>query len=121
MTADLIYYPDSEPGITRVRRGRGFSYIAADGARIDDLTERKRLAAMAVPPAYKNVWMSPIDHGHLRATGRDDRGRKQYLYHPDWRQLREERKFEQLPDVGAALPTIRRWIERNLTGDVGNL
>ncbi|MDA8585035.1 DNA topoisomerase IB [Rhodobacteraceae bacterium] len=116
----IIFFPDTEPGISRIRRGRGFSYLAADGTRIDDQQERKRLASMAVPPAYKNVWMCPFDEGHLRATGRDDRGRKQYLYHPDWRRLREEKKFDHLADVGAALPAMRRWIERHLGGEVGD-
>ncbi len=116
----LTYYPDSEPGIFRSRRGRGFSYVAADGTRIDNVQERERLAAMAVPPAYEDVWMSPIAHGHLLATGRDIKGRKQYLYHPDWRRLRDEKKFEHLPKVGETLPELRRWIDRQLAGDVGD-
>lgn len=115
----LIYYPDKEPGVRRSRQGRGFSYFTADGARIDDASERKRLNAIAVPPAYEDVWMSPLINGHLLATGRDEKGRKQYIYHPDWRQLRETRKFDNLANVGASLPKLRGWIERQLRGELG--
>ena len=104
----LIYYPDSEPGITRRRQGRGFSYIAVDGTRIDNGRERKRLAALAVPPAYEDVWISPKINGHLQATGRDSRDRKQYRYHPDFRAAREADKYDHLADFGQALPGIRR-------------
>ncbi|WP_224823214.1 DNA topoisomerase IB [Cognatishimia sp. MH4019] len=115
----LTYYPDNRPGIARKRRGRGFSYIAPDGTRIEDATERKRLAAMAVPPAYEDVWMSPLPDGHLLATGRDAAKRKQYRYHPDWTAARSETKFDQLGAFGEVLPRIRRWITINLSEDIG--
>lgn len=78
---DLVYYPDSEPGIRRRRQGRGFSYLAPDGTRIDAREERNRIEALAVPPAYEDVWICPLPAGHLQATGRDARLRKQYRYH----------------------------------------
>ncbi len=116
----LVYYPDSNPGITRRRRGRGFSYMSPEGDRITDKAERARLTALAVPPAYHDVWMAPLANAHLLATGRDDRGRKQYRYHPDWTAARDQTKFDMLPRVGAALPGLRRWIAENLKGTPGS-
>ncbi len=115
----LVYYPDSNPGIARRRCGRGFSYIAPDGTRIDDPEERSRLAALAVPPAYEKVWMAPMAQAHLLATGRDARGRKQYRYHPQWSAVRQQRKFDVLPQIADALPALRRWISDRLKGDPG--
>lgn len=117
----LVYYPDSRPGIRRKRHGRGFTYLAADGTRIDCARERARLKALAVPPAYEDVWMSPLANGHLQATGRDARRRKQYRYHPDWTKARSDGKFDQLATFGATLPALRRWIADRLTGEVGDL
>ena len=111
---DLIYYPDDRPGISRRRAGRGWSYRAADGTTIDDDRERRRIAALAVPPAYENVWISPERRGHLQATGYDARRRKQYRYHTDWSAWRSRTKFEALPAFGEALPALRRRIERTL-------
>lgn len=116
----LVYYPDDRPGISRRRCGRGFSYIAPDGTTIDDRTERQRLAALAVPPAYDQVWISPREDGHLQATGRDTRARKQYRYHPDWTAHRAQAKFDDLVTFGAALPRIRRRIARDLDGEAGD-
>ena len=116
----LVYYPDSRPGIRRKRAGRGFSYLAPDGTSIDDKEERARLASMAVPPAYRDVWMSPKSNGHLWATGRDARERKQYRYHPDWRAEREATKYDDLAAFGAALPKIRRKLRRQLSDDPGS-
>ena len=115
----LVYYPDSNPGILRRAQGRGFSYLAPDGTRITDRAERDRLAALAVPPAYRDVWMAPMPNAHLLATGRDARGRKQYRYHPDWTAARDRTKFDTLADVGHALPRLRRWITQNLGGAAG--
>jgi DNA topoisomerase-1 len=111
---NLTYYPDDRPGISRHRCGRGFSYRAPDGTRIDDPKERARIEALAVPPAYEDVWICPLDLGHLQATGRDARARKQYRYHPDWRAWRDAQKFDQLATFGAALPALRRRIRRDL-------
>ncbi len=116
----LVFYPDSRPGITRRRHGRGFAYIAPDGTSIDDVTERERLAAMAVPPAYEKVWMTPKANGHLWATGFDARSRKQYRYHPDWTETRSQAKFDALADFGKALPEIRRIVARDLRKEPGD-
>ncbi|EAR52914.1 putative DNA topoisomerase I protein [Oceanicola granulosus HTCC2516] len=117
---DLVYYPDDRPGITRRRCGRGFTYLAPDGTRIEQARERKRIEALAVPPAYERVWISPRRNGHLQATGKDSRARKQYRYHPDWRAWREATKFESLAAFGDALPAIRRRIRADLAGEVGD-
>lgn len=119
--AGLVYFPDSRPGIRREKRGRGFAYFNPDGVRITDADERSRLASLAVPPAYGDVWICPRADGHLQATGRDARGRKQYRYHPDWTSFRSETKFSQLPDFGAALPRIRRRVDADLRGEAGEL
>ena len=115
----LVYYPDSRPGIRRERRGRGFSYIAPDGTRIDDERERQRIAALGVPPAYEDVWICPVVEGHLQATGRDARSRKQYRYHPQWTEFRSRQKYDQLVPFGFALPRLRRRIAVDLAGEVG--
>jgi DNA topoisomerase-1 len=119
MPDGLIYYPDDRPGITRRRQGRGFCYLAADGTRIDRGPERERLERMAVPPAYRRVWMSPLPNGHLLATGFDARSRKQYRYHPDWSAARAETKFASLAEFGALLPRIRRRVARDLAAEAG--
>ncbi len=119
MTAGLTYYPDDQPGITRRRCGRGFTYIGTDGTTIDDASERARLKALAVPPAYDDVWMSPLTNGHLLATGRDTKQRKQYRYHPDWTAAKAQTKFDRLIDFGHRLPRIRRRLRRDLTIEVG--
>ena len=116
----LVYYPDDRPGIARRRCGRGFTYIAADGTTIDDAVERSRLAALAVPPAYQDVWICPRPDGHLQATGRDARRRKQYRYHPEWTAWRAHRKFGHLVEFGEALPRLRRRVARDLSGDAGD-
>ncbi|MCF7698224.1 DNA topoisomerase IB [Loktanella sp. M215] len=118
--ADLVYYPDSEPGIRRRRAGRGFSYTAADGTRIDDTAERDRIAAIAVPPAFEDVWISPLLRGHLQATGLDDRERKQYRYHADWTEHHAQLKFEKLAAFAESLPQLRRWIGSRLRGPIGD-
>ncbi|WP_342078652.1 DNA topoisomerase IB [Yoonia sp. SS1-5] len=117
--AGLIYFPDTKPGFARKRRGRGFSYLDTDGRLITDRTVRQRLAALAVPPAYESVWMCPVENGHLLATGRDERGRKQYVYHPDWTAFRAQSKFDDLPAFGHALPRIRRRVQTDLQEDAG--
>ncbi|MGR3513514.1 MAG: DNA topoisomerase IB [Paracoccaceae bacterium] len=112
----LRYYTDENPGFTRRRSGRGFSYLDIDGAVISDPGEKARLAALAVPPAYEDVWLSPFANGHLLATGRDEKGRKQYIYHERWRAARDAEKFADLAEVGATLPKLRRWIAERLKG-----
>lgn len=116
-SAELVHYSDDNPGISRRRCGRGFTYLAPDGARITDPAERARLAAIAVPPAYRDVWMAPFPQAHLWATGRDEAGRKQYLYNPAWTARRAETKFDRLARFAGHLPALRRWIARHLGGD----
>nr|WP_221229218.1 DNA topoisomerase IB [Rubricella aquisinus] len=115
----MIYYPDTRPGITRRRAGRGWSYTAPDGTRIDAETERARLNALAVPPAYEDVWLCPEPLGHLQATGRDARARKQYRYHPDWATYRARAKYDGLAAFGERLPALRRRIAEGLRADAG--
>lgn len=110
----LEYYPDSRPGIRRERRGTGFSYLAPDGTRIRDASMRQRLSDLAVPPAWEDVWICPLDKGHLQATGRDVKARKQYRYHPDWSAFRAQQKFAHLSEFGEKLPSLRRRILRDL-------
>jgi DNA topoisomerase I len=112
--AGLRYVTDARPGVRRQRAGRGFTYIGPDGGRITDPDRLAWFKRLAIPPAWTDVWIAPIKRGHLQATGRDARGRKQYRYHPRWREVRDEAKFERLIEFGRALPRIRRRAERDL-------
>jgi len=114
-TIGLTYVSDTEPGIRRLRRGKGFCYRLPDGALLDDEKERRRIAALGLPPAYEEVWICLDPRGHLQATGYDSRGRKQYRYHPDWQSFRSELKYDQLIRFGEALPRIRRKVKRDLS------
>ncbi len=120
MNSDLVYVTDADPGISRRRRGRGFSYIAPDGTTIARGKERQRIEALAVPPAYEDVWICPKINGHLQATGRDARLRKQYRYHPEWSAAQAATKYDKLQDFAEALPRIRRRVDRDLEDDVGD-
>lgn len=111
----LVFVSDDSPGYTRRRRGKGFSYYDEEGRVIRDAKERARLAALAVPPAWVDVWLCPTPKGHLQATGRDARSRKQYRYHPDFRAYREGLKFDQLAQFGRALGGIRKTLDRILS------
>jgi len=113
-SAGLRYVRDDRPGIRRVKRRGGFSYVAPGGKPIHDETELGRIRKLAIPPAYADVWISPDPRGHLQATGRDARGRKQYRYHPRWREVRDETKFDRMIAFAKALPTIRAAIARDL-------
>ena len=112
--AGLRYASDDRPGITRRRRGRGYSYRDASGDAIRDTTRLRRIRALAIPPAWTEVWICPDPNGHLQATGRDARGRKQYRYHARWRATRGEDKFERMLAFAAALPRIRRRCDADL-------
>ncbi|XWO45528.1 DNA topoisomerase IB [[Pseudomonas] boreopolis] len=112
--AGLVYVSDDQPGIRRRRAGKGFSYHDADGARIADRETLQRIRALAIPPAYTEVWICRRADGHLQATGRDTRRRKQYRYHPDWAQVRGDGKFERVAAFGRALPKLRRRLRRDL-------
>jgi DNA topoisomerase I len=112
--AGLRYVSDRMPGIRRQRRGRAFSYIGTDGKPIRDEGELQRIRSLAVPPAYEDVWICPNPLGHLQATGIDARGRKQYRYHPRWREIRDETKFHRMLDFAKALPRIREAVDVEL-------
>ena len=112
--AGLRHVTDEGPGIIRRRRGRGFQYIAPDGATITDRDERRRIDALAIPPAWTDVWICPVPNGHIQATGRDVRGRKQYRYHPRWREVRDETKYHRMAAFASALPRIRRRVDRDM-------
>jgi DNA topoisomerase I len=118
--ARLRYVADGEPGLTRRRRGLGFSYHDAAGARVDEPAVRERIRALAIPPAWEDVWICRDGRGHLQATGRDEAGRKQYLYHPRWREVRDRVKFDGLVAFGRALPSIRRRLRRDLSSAPGS-
>ncbi len=110
----LVYTSDDKPGIQRLRKGEAFIYRAVDGKHLRDAAELKRIRSLAIPPAYEGVWICPLPHGHLQATGRDARGRKQYRYHPEWRTARDADKFEHMLAFGRALPKIRRQVKAHL-------
>lgn len=112
--ADLVYVTDDEPGIRRKGSGRGFSYVAPDGHTIRDEATLARIRALAIPPAYTDVWISPEPRGHLQATGRDQKGRKQYRYHPRWAEARGETKYERLAAIARQLPRLRARVEADL-------
>jgi DNA topoisomerase-1 len=112
--ARLRYSSDRRRGITRRRAGRGFTYLDADGSAIRDPRVLDRIRRLAIPPAWTDVWICPDPAGHLQATGRDARGRKQYRYHQRWRSTRDRAKFERILAVARVLPKIRRRCDRDL-------
>ncbi len=112
--AGLRYVCDDQPGITRRRSGDGFAYLEPDGSRVTDRELLDRIRKLAIPPAWTDVWICRQRNGHLQATGRDARGRKQYRYHPDWQQLRGQVRFARLADFGQALPRLRRRLRHDL-------
>ena len=112
--AGLRYVHCDAPGVRRLKRGTGFAYAAPGGARIKDPAVLERIRKLAIPPAWTDVWICPSERGHLQATGRDARGRKQYHYHPSFRRLREENKYARLPSFAKALPRIRRKVRADL-------
>jgi DNA topoisomerase-1 len=113
-TTGLVYSSDAGPGITRVRRGRGFAYRSPSGRPLRDPATLRRIARLAVPPAWTDVWISPNPRGHLQATGRDARRRKQFRYHPRWTAMRDADKFAHLVGFCRVLPQIRRRVARDL-------
>ena len=113
-SAGLRYVDDRRPGISRVRHGARISYCGPDGRAIRDRETLTRIRSLAVPPAWRDVWICPDAHGHVQATGRDARGRKQYRYHPRWREVRDGNKYERMIAFGRALPLIRTRVEKDL-------
>jgi len=112
--AGLRYVSDTSPGIRRKRSGTGFTYVGQDGKRITDQKTVERIRKLAIPPAYTDVWICPMPNGHLQATGRDARGRKQYRYHPRWREVRDETKFGRMVAFSEVLPRLRARVEADL-------
>jgi DNA topoisomerase-1 len=113
--AGLRYVTDDEPGIRRQKRGKGFTFLDPQGKTIKDEKTLERIQKLAIPPAWTDVWICPRPNGHLQATGRDARGRKQYRYHANWREVRDETKFGRMIAFGDALPKIRERIDRDMS------
>ncbi len=110
----LRYVSDSLPGIRRERAGHGFRFVGVRGRPVRDAETLARIHGLVIPPAWTDVWICPFANGHLQATGRDARGRKQYRYHPRWREVRDEEKYGRMLAFGAALPRMRRRVRRDL-------
>ena len=115
MTRLRTVSPDS-PGWTRRRSGRGFTYLDEHGERLPD-EDAERVRSLAIPPAWQDVWICPAANGHIQAVGTDDAGRRQYLYHPDWRTQQDELKFERILEASRRLPEVRRRVTRDLHRD----
>jgi DNA topoisomerase-1 len=114
MSGALCYVDDGQPGITRRRHGRYWQYFDPHGKRIADRGEIDRLNAIGLPPAYRDAWFCPRPGGHIQAIGYDDRGRKQYRYHPDFREKREAAKYDRCADFGRVLPRLRKRVAADL-------
>lgn len=114
VSAGLVYVSDTEPGITRRRTGKGFSYRDVQGRTVKDKEVLARIRALAIPPAYTDVWICADPDGHIQATGRDARGRKQYRYHPRFREIRDSTKYERMLDFAAALPALRARVDEDM-------
>ncbi|MBL8691832.1 MAG: DNA topoisomerase IB [Rhodospirillaceae bacterium] len=112
--AGLVYVSDDDPGYTRRKSGTGFAYLSPDRRRVADRAMLRRLRGLAIPPAWTDVWIGSNADGHLLATGRDGKGRKQYIYHPRFRAMRDEAKYERLIDFAGLLPRIRETVARHM-------
>jgi len=112
--AGLRYVSDQSPGLRRKRVGKGFTYTASDGRTIRDAETIRRIRRLAIPPAWTDVWICPDPRGHLQSTGRDARGRKQYRYHPGWREVRDAVKYDRMLAFAESLPKIREQTDRDL-------
>ena len=115
--AGLVYVSDTLPGYRRERIGKRFRYFLPDERQLKARAELKRIAQLAIPPAYEEVWVCMDPRGHLQATGRDARGRKQYRYHGGWRSIRDDAKFDRMSTFAEALPRLRRRVARDLALD----
>jgi DNA topoisomerase-1 len=113
-SAGLRYVSDDKPGLARKRAGKGFRYVDGAGGAVRDAATLARIRGLAIPPAWTHVWICPLPLGHIQATGRDARGRKQYRYHPRWREVRDEAKYDRMMAFGAALPKVRERTTRDL-------
>lgn len=113
-TVGLVYVSDEEPGIRRKKSGKGFTYLRSDGKKVEDKATLARIRSLAIPPAYTDVWICPKVSGHIQATGRDAKGRKQYRYHPAFREVRESTKYEHMLAFARGLPAIRKTIDEHM-------
>jgi DNA topoisomerase I len=113
-SAGLTYVSDEEPGIRRLKAGKGFRYERPGGAKLEDAATLKRIRKLAIPPAYTDVWICSKANGHIQATGRDAKGRKQYRYHPDFREVRESAKYEHMMAFAQALPAMRAKVAEHM-------
>src|ERR1700761_5041045 len=113
----LRYVSDTSPGYLRKRAGTVFSYYDKTGKRITDAAVIRRIKSIGIPPAYESVWICPSPSGHIQATGLDARGRKQYRYHPKWRELRDQNKYEHIMQFAAALPALRKRATSDMKRD----
>ncbi|MGQ7846428.1 DNA topoisomerase IB [Granulosicoccus sp. 3-233] len=114
MADGLVYARLDEPGYTRVRRGRGFSYLGLSGKPLKRQSLIDYCRSLVIPPAWEEVWISPIQNAHVLGTGLDEAGRKQYLYHPEWSRIRSARKFDDLLSFGKCLPALRKQLEQDM-------
>ena len=110
----LRYITDTSPGIRRKRTGSGFHYVNSDGKRVRKSEDLQRIKSLVIPPAWQDVWISPTANSHLQATGRDSRGRKQYRYHPKWREVRDQTKYDRMLAFGRVLPALRAQVQKDL-------
>lgn len=106
--AGLLYTHLNVPGITRKRTGKSFAYFDPKNKRIKDAETIQRISSLVIPPAYRDVWINPSPRGHIQATGKDDRGRLQYRYHPKWREVRDQNKYDRLISFGRMLPKLHQ-------------
>src|SRR5688572_18775393 len=113
-SAGLIYVTDEQPGIRRLGAPKRFRYVGPNNRPVSDEITLARIKRLAIPPAWTEVWICTKQNGHLQATGRDARGRKQYRYHPHWRQTRDETKYNRMIDFARLLPKVRQRIEKHL-------
>ncbi|AIE85756.1 DNA topoisomerase IB [Fimbriimonas ginsengisoli] len=113
--AGLVYVTDAMPGISRRREGDGFAYVWPDGRRVKEEQTLQRIRSLAIPPAYESVWICPQENGHLQATGKDTKGRKQYRYHPRFRETRDASKYDRMSEFASALPKIHARLEHDLS------
>jgi len=112
--ADLRYVNDGDPGIARKRAGKRIVYVLPSGARVTDFRTKARIKSLAIPPAWSDVWICPTAVGHIQATGRDARGRKQYRYHPEWQKSRDETKYNKMTAFAKALPRLRKRLRQHM-------
>ena len=113
-SAGLRYVSDNRAGIRRKKSGKGFTYVRPDGTKLSDSHVVRRIRSVAIPPAWTDVWICPFADGHFQATGRDSKGRKQYCYHPLFREVRESTKYEHVVEFANALPTIRAKVRQHM-------